>query len=88
MGKASRELIWSPEAEDDLLSIWRFGAQASDAREGAHQPEDGADMPVRADSRSMSYVTVNLGRVLIKRRRCQLLGAKLKFSAQSEHCRF
>jgi toxin ParE1/3/4 len=28
MGSSSARLVWSPEAEDDLVSIWRHGAEA------------------------------------------------------------
>jgi toxin ParE1/3/4 len=28
MGSNSPRLVWSPEAEDDLVSIWRHGAEA------------------------------------------------------------
>ena len=27
MGEGELRLIWSPDAEDDLLSIWRYGAE-------------------------------------------------------------
>ena len=27
MGAGNSRLVWSPEAEEDLLSIWRWGAE-------------------------------------------------------------
>jgi toxin ParE1/3/4 len=48
MPEPERQLIWSPEAETDLLSIWRWGA--------AHFSPDTADTHLRDIQRAAAHL--------------------------------